>query len=276
MSKDRDFRTWEITPEQADKIANGDIVEMTSFYNRHLFRFRNMAYNYANTHNVNNNFYKYDVEEMLSQLFLDLPYLNWQNALYLTMSIKQISFAWSAYGGYAQRVAHGLVHGHALSPWEAVPDCLEGDACRSGVEDGDCLLATIELSEEELPDNILIASEERSFTSSEICERLRPILTEHRTNILQLYLEGYTFTQIKEKLGLTNRNFLSDMFSSFKLRYKEVLKLLYVDREVPSYLSDEIPSDFEHLSVLYSNRKKRCLEKARKRRSEQLKARASV
>lgn len=257
MFEDRDFGSWQITSEQADKISAGDIVEMTAFYNLHIERLRGMAYKYARTHNQNTEFYRYDPEEMLSQLYLDLRYLNWQNSLTLTMSIKQTSFAWSAYGGYAQRVAQGLPHSHKFAPWEWIPDNVAGDACKSGVEDGDSLFFSIQAPEEERPDYVLLESEYKFLTSSEICKRLEPVLTERSASILQLYLQGYTYSQIGEKLGLSDRGFLSNLIYKLTLQYEDVLKLLYTDRAFPLHLAHVVPPSYEHFAELEAGRKAR-------------------
>lgn len=255
--EDRDFRSWQITPEQADKIAAGDIVEMTAFYNLHIERLRGMAYKYARTHNQNTEFYRYDSEEMLSQLYLDLPYLNWQNSLTLSMSIKQTSFAWSAYGGYAQRVAQGLPHSHKFAPWEWIPDVIPGDCHAIGEDEGETILGLVAAPGEDRPDIILLRSELKFLTASEICKRLEPVLTERSLSILQLYLEGYTYSQIGEKLGLSDRSFLSNLIYKLTLQYEDVLKLIYTDGAFPPHLAHVVPPSYEHFAELEAGRKAR-------------------
>lgn len=276
MSEDRDFRSWQITPEQADKISAGDIVEMTAFYNLHISRLRGMAYKYARTHNQNAHFYRYDPEEMVSQLFLDLPYLNWQNSLTLTYSIKQTSFAWSAYGGYAQRVAQGLPHSHKFAPWEWCPDVISGDRHAIDEDEGETILGLISAPEEERPDNVLLSSERKTLSSTEICKRLEPVLTERSASILQLYLEGYTFTQIGEKLGLSDRGFLSNLFFKLILQYEDVLKLLYIDTAPPAHLACLIPPSYEHFAELEAQRKARREARNEARRKANAEKRAQM
>ena len=277
--EDRDFRGWQVTPEQADKIAAGDVIEMNGFYNLNMSRLRAMAYAYARRHNQDSEFRSYYAEDMVVQLFLDLPYLNWKNALTLTMSIKQTSFAWSAYGGYAQRVAQGLPHSHKFAPWEWYPEDVAGDRYASDDADGETVFGLMVAPEEDRPDNILLKSEERVLTASEICKKLEPILTEHQSNILFLYLEGYTFSQIQEKLELKDRSFLSNLTFKLTLQYREVIELLYSDRDLPENLDKAVPSRFEQFRALDAGRKARRAAKRakdRQNRPNQRKTRASV
>ena len=276
--EDRDFRGWQVTPEQADKSAAGDVIEMNGFYNLNMSRLCAMAYAYARRHNQDSEFRSYDPEDMVVQLFLDLPYLNWKNALTLTMSIKQTSFAWSAYGGYAQRVAQGLPHSHKFAPWEWYPEDVAGDRYASD-DDGETIFGSVEASEEYRPDKILLKLEERILTASEICKKLEPILTEHQFNILFLYLEGYTFSQIQEKLELKDRSFLSNLIFKLTLQYREVIELLYSDRDLPENLDKAVPSRFEQFRAVDAGRKARRAAKRAKDRQNypnQRKTRASV
>ena len=266
MSEDRDFRSWQVTPEQADRIAYGDREEAIVFYALHKKRFERMALNYAQSHNVGKQSHFYDVEEMTSQLLLDLPFLNWKNAITLTMSIKQRSFAWSAYGGYAQRVEAGLPH--SRDPWFYLPEIESIDAPMFEEDkDGASLLDRfVATPEEESPLGILLANEGcKPLEADEIVRRLTKILSPMESEFLKLYLDGLSFTQISEALGRRDCTILKEQtLSKLIRRYREVIDLVSTDGI--SRFKELVPDNFEILDEAYRERlaKKRKGEKPKR------------
>lgn len=254
--EDRDFRSWQITPEQADRISQGDKLEAIAFYMSHRERLETMARNYAMTHNEGHKVYLYQPEEMTSQVLLDLPFLNWKNALTLTMSLKQTSFAWSAYGGYAQRFQAGQLH--TGNPWDRVPDF---DSLDSPLfeedEDGASLLDRyVTAPEDETPEGILLKSETvKPLTAEQIVERLIGILSQKEAEFLKLYLEGLSFTQISESLGIKDCSCLKEQsFSKLVRRYCEVIDLVFNDRGIPPDLEGLVPDKYEEIQRKYDER----------------------
>ena len=256
MVDDRDFKTWLITPEQADRIAEGDRAEALAFFELHKDRIATMARNYARSHNEGRTSIFYDPDEMTSQVFLDLPYLNWKNALTLTMSIKQTSFAWSAYGGYAQRVQAGQIH--TRNPWDLIPESESLDSPMfEEDEDGASLLDRYFTTDyEETPVGIVIARESvKPLTVVQIVERLEIILSSREAQFLALYLDGLSFSQISEELGLKDCSCLQQQTLSKLIRmYQEVIKLVYTDRELPLCFSGVVPSNFDAIVAKYEER----------------------
>ena len=256
MSEDRDFRSWQITPEQADRISQGDKLEAITFYMRHRERLEAMARNYAITHNEGHNFYLYQPEEMTCQVLLDLPFLNWHNALTLTMSIKQKSFAWSAYGGYAQRFQAGQVH--TGNPWDIVPDFVSLDSpLFEEDEDGSSLLDLyVTVPEDETPEGVLLKRETvNPLTAEQIVERLIGILSQKEAEFLKLYLEGLSFTQISESLGIEDCSCLKEQsFSKLVRRYREVIDLVFTDRGISLELEGLVPDKCEEIQRKYDER----------------------
>ena len=259
MSDDRDFRSWLITPEQADKIKQGEKTEAAVFYLQHKERFYQMAYAYARSHNIGRKSFIYDPEEMTAQVLLDLPYLNWKNSLTLTMSLKHISFAWSSYGGYAQHCAMGLIH--SRNPWDYYPESLSLDSPMFDEdENGDCILDRMYfVPYSETPEGILIAKEEgERVSSANIVHRLQKILSPKEAEFLELYLDGLTFVQISEEMGVDDCSCIqAQTISKLIRRYNDVIDLLYTTKKLPSYLIGLVPDRFEELTCKYNERMSR-------------------
>ncbi len=267
--EDRDFRSWNITAEQADRIASGDIEERNAFYFANKERFTQMAYNYISIHNQKNTFYRYNVEDMVSQLYLDLPYLNWQNALQLTMSIKQISFAWSAYGGYAQRKEQGLPCSHKFAPWEWYPDNISLDVKLYDDDEPETMQDAV-ASYEYNPCTELLRKEEakRALKISQIVNACKDFLNEKYQKILALFLDGYSFAEINEHVDGGSCG-LYRCKEKLILNYTDILRRIYLERKPPSYILGIAPDDYKILVAKRdADNARRREKKARKVREE--------
>lgn len=92
------MKEWVYTQEQAQAIKNGDITARNKFFNDNYDRIRGMAYIYARSrHDLGQ--HQYDAKEMINQLYLDLPYMDYRSYAQLTHSVKNASFWCSVYGG---------------------------------------------------------------------------------------------------------------------------------------------------------------------------------
>lgn len=253
--KDRDFRSWNITPEEADRIAQGDSKAAFAFFEAHKSRLIALARNYAFNHNISRESIVYSPEDMLPQLLVDLPYLNWTNSYTLTLDIKHKSFAWSAYGGYSYRVEAGLPH--SRSPWEYIDEttALESPMFESD-EDGKSRLDVYVADEESDPFNILVRAEGRqSYEAQDIIEKLRDLLSVREAEYLLLYLDGYSFADISEKMGVKDCSAIqAQTHSKLVRRYKEVLQRVFREDTLPHRFKDVKPDDFETVRQAYENR----------------------
>ena len=223
---DRDFRSWDITPEQADRIKAGDTDAGNVFIVRHIKRLQTMALNYAMKHNRVLGRTVYEVPEMIAQLFCDLSELNWRNAYTLTLSIKNISFAWSAFGGYAQRKAQGLIH--TRNPWDKVLNPARSLDELVKVKEGDNeelrLLDCI--PDEDTPETLFEKNNRKEYEPGELADILRDILSPREDEYLRLFLAGVPYSKICEKMGVDASLIHKKLRRKLVIRYGEVVSRL--------------------------------------------------
>ena len=100
-------RTWVYTPEQAQKIVNGDIEARNQFYSDNYELLHILAHWYV-AEQTALGVCKYDIDDLMSQVYLDLPYMEFKTPACLTFSIKKKSFRLSAFGGFAYMIESHL------------------------------------------------------------------------------------------------------------------------------------------------------------------------
>ncbi|MBQ2738555.1 MAG: hypothetical protein IJF38_07680, partial [Clostridia bacterium] len=147
---------------------------------------------------------------------------------------------------------------HDIQPWDLYHGTVEGNQHISG-KDGEYtdLFHFIPDDESDRPDAILIAQEERHFSADEICEKLRSLFTPREIDILKMYLDGYSFTNIGEALGLKDRSFLSNLIFKLTLKYKDVIDVLYLADGKSCAFEGLVPSNYLHFVELEEGRKAR-------------------
>lgn len=239
MSEDRDFRAWKVTSEQADKIARGDREEATAFYLRNKARLRKMAHNYASSHNFIEGVY-YDPEDMMSQLFIDLPNLNWKDGFCLNKSVNYCSFAWSVFGGFTQRKEAGEIH--TKDPFRLICDTWSLDEPVS--DDSEATLGDfVPVPYEETPEAILLSSEDPGVMyAADIVERLSSLLTGKEAKFLELFLSGVSLPDIASVMGVKGiTSFKVKLLDKLRSNYLKVNELL----PFPKAFTDIIPEGYE-------------------------------
>ena len=93
-------RSWVYTPEQVVKIINGDISARNKFFFDNYNRLRIMAKSFVAARYCLYQM-QYDMDDLLMQVYLDLPYMEYKSPAALTFDIKKKSFRLSIFGGYA-------------------------------------------------------------------------------------------------------------------------------------------------------------------------------
>lgn len=94
-----DKGSWQFTDEQIIKIKNKDIEAMTKFYYDNFKLLSAMARKYARNEYYRTKNYIYD--DLIQQVFLDLPYYNYSTRTNLWYGIVKGTFKRINYGGYA-------------------------------------------------------------------------------------------------------------------------------------------------------------------------------
>jgi hypothetical protein len=188
------LREWVYTPEQAALIKAGDMDARNRFYEDNLEFIKALAYRYAEKKRFMG-VVGYEVDNMVQQVYLDLPLFNFDAPQFLTVSIKKKSFYYSVYGGYSQLVGYGS---HIVQ--------------QSAYKQNALLLVdqTAPVGGSPLLDFIRVApcAEETFFDDGreECGERLKAALSEFLPprclKAFSFYLDGYGQAECARKLGV--------------------------------------------------------------------------
>lgn len=99
MSFEERFDSWNITPEQFEKIKVKDKESINKFYFDNLKHFENLARSYK-TQCLKISGTSYEVEDMLQQIYLDLFYIDFSVERIFSYEVINILYYFN-YGGYA-------------------------------------------------------------------------------------------------------------------------------------------------------------------------------
>ena len=281
---DRDFRGWIVTVEQADAIAAGDRKALERFYIDNYARLEGMARKYAMRKYNQRNDERYNVSDMMGNLYIDLPNLNWQNARTLTCDIMHDSFHWSASGGYTLRKEQGLpVYGHVTKPdgkrtsvWNAALvdvnyNSLSLDIPVEGTNEdhtyADILQAPREYEVDFTPDDY-------GMSATALVELLSDFFSLREREALKAMLEGQRGKMLGETMKLSMKAAATNVTQVKRkliLHFEEVLSRLQTNGVIiPVYLLHIVPDDYERIKAEEEARaaKRRERQKNRDRRND--------
>jgi hypothetical protein len=94
------YREWSYTPEQAVLIKAGDMDARNRFYEDNLERISGMACGYAARMRLLRVPRKYEPDDLIQQVWLDLPLFDYRAFRNLTVDVRR-SFFWSYWGGWS-------------------------------------------------------------------------------------------------------------------------------------------------------------------------------
>lgn len=232
----RDFRAWIVTGDQADKIVQGDEAAAARFFRENYDKLRRMAFRYARKNNTAFGFQLYDCDEMLNQLYLDLPCLDWKDGARLTYTILYNSFRWSPHGGYTQRLEMGLpIRERVKGCKEKVSDpftfCLHMGAISTETPledtDGEKTLSDIIAAPREYEVDYIPPPIHKS--PKELVDILYDLFNPAERVVLALFLEGKNYAEISQIRGVS----ITSASSSIKrvrqklvVNYREIVQRL--------------------------------------------------
>ncbi|MCI8459364.1 MAG: hypothetical protein HFE46_06850 [Clostridia bacterium] len=91
------YGRWAVTDEQAAKIAAKDAQAMAQFYNDNYKRIKSKAFRYLREHapyycmpSRGRAPHRYDIDDMLQQAYVDLPYIDYRSAYTIGLSFYRI------------------------------------------------------------------------------------------------------------------------------------------------------------------------------------------
>ncbi|MDD7458078.1 MAG: hypothetical protein PUK83_06605 [Clostridia bacterium] len=106
-----DYKPYILTEKQVKEIKNGDQNAINKFYIDNIDIFTRMAKKFIRK----NNYYKLDYLDLLHQLYLDIPILNYTDKKNLFFSIR-VCFMLCENGGYKVRNRSGVLYNKYICP----------------------------------------------------------------------------------------------------------------------------------------------------------------
>lgn len=265
-----DFGNWRTTPEQRRKIAAGDWRAVSDFLRDNAEKLLRMACRYARGKNqicsARGLSRLYEPDEMISQLYIDLPLLDWTDGKRLYWSVRLRSFVWCPFGGYAQRKAAGLPC--RPNPW----NCGYFDSVNVLDEplpefDGRTFGDTLEADPEERPDIAAALTEVKHLTAEEITAALSDMLSPRELQVLPELLKGRDFNDLQKEIGLCSRNktVYNNLLEKLRRNYVAVLERLQAaGMEIPKEHAGTVPEGYKEAVERYEARKRQKREYAAK------------
>ena len=226
---DRDFRDWIVTVEQADAIAAGDREAANKFYSDNYNTLEKMAHKYAARKNRALGYEAYSVCDMMTDLYIDLPHLNWQNIYKLVCDIQDASFLWSVSGGYTMRKeqclpVQGTFYENGVKKRYARPSAIDmvfGAFSLDNVMVGETESATfgdfLSAPKEYEPDYI---HDDNGMSAQALVTLLQDMFSIHECSVLRYMLDGYSSGEIARLTGEQHSNVIA---CTKRIRYKLVM-----------------------------------------------------
>lgn len=227
--EERYFITWDTTPEEADKIAAGDRDAMNAFYFRNYEHLLAKARKCARVMNVYTQSGIYSAEELMQQLWCDLPLLSWSQSSHLNFSIRK-SFVFAPFGGLS--VKHS-----------AVSDFLNLVSLDSEVSPDDSCITFLDiLPDDETPATILEKQERFTRSAEDIAALFVGILSPRSMEWLLYVLRGEK--HLPQNIYKTRFFAIATIYRHFD---EVIARLRAAGIEVP----DKKPADFESVLSRY-------------------------
>ena len=211
------MKEWIYTPEQAEAIKNGDISARDKFFNDNFDRIKGMAYIYARArHDMGQ--YQYEAWDMINQLYLDLPYMDFRSYAQLTFAVKNASFWCSVYGGMSW-FKENHINGTDRARRGLCDLCLDAPIDDDGVCFGDLL------DNGEIPLDEQIEEKLKPDYLPEIRRILaRYIKNQKHIDFLMYLFEGYGQNEALRKLGHKGHRYsLNELRPKLLSHYAEIV-----------------------------------------------------
>lgn len=212
------YGSWKITEEQAEQIKTNCIEAMTLFMSENDTLIKFYARKYYSSKCSSS--VLYSVEDMISTLFLDLPYLDYSNAGMIKNSVYR-SFYYSAYGGigFLKQNHRAGFEANNYSSSYCTPLYLIDD-------DGDLYCVADKytgLSEEESLSFLY-----ESLSVSDIKEFFKPLMSPRVYEFFENAMDGYGTRENLRKLGLkvSATGYLTRTREAVALNYDKFLDFL--------------------------------------------------
>lgn len=188
---DNDFRQWKITPEQISRIKNGEVQAMTEVFTDNYDRIKGMAYKYYLGFRDSGCYGLFEPEDLINQVFADMPYYRYDNALTMFMDIKY-SF-WGVDSGGIRANRRSIKRCLSLDvPIEEGNDETFGDLLPDTSPD---VLDTLIREEDEINSmEVIFNTVKKTFNKLQITEKQKEIYTLYA---IEMIFRNYTYEAVK-------------------------------------------------------------------------------
>ncbi|MBQ7907571.1 MAG: sigma-70 family RNA polymerase sigma factor [Clostridia bacterium] len=206
------------TAEQAKAICEGSVAARNKFFSDNYQAIRRMCTRYYREVYKRNGYSGgLETDDFVNQLYLDLPYLNWENPALLTHTMRKRSLYHCRFGGlcYLMTSNSKVLKNASYKPLR------DSESIYGVGEDGKEFFKPDKMYFEPSPEEKL----DEEQREDKILEFVSSFLTPKQTEICKLVLEGYSPTKAAEllKLGGSVR---VRMVKSLRQHYFEIKEFL--------------------------------------------------
>ena len=237
---------WQITDEQAAAIVKGDRNARDKFYMDNLKLIRGMAVNFCAKRN---SWCKYryiaelSADDLVQQVYLDIPYLSFDNGRRLSYYMVARSFRYAYYGGFS----YLREQGQNFRPPTLL--FLLDHLTKNDEDDGKPMLDFLASSPSAAEEYDALR---RIDYTPEIKTMLARFLSPKECVFMSYFIEGYDYTTILEKMNIKQGGALRvSAIDKLKVRFQEVLKILAAAGCIVSGYPD-IPAGLEQAAARFT------------------------
>lgn len=214
------MKDWQYTQEQAKEIKNGDIIARNAFYMDNYARIEIMARAYVSRGRAMKVSRLCPAEDLIQQVYLDLPLFNFDTPQTISFSLKRRSFYLCAFGGWSYFVENGRSttdYGRFLGDCISIESKDESDRPLIDVY-------TASPSPEEEYEKREKETQDYSATLRAVFEKY---ISKRQADFLALWCEGYSDTEAASKIGTKIQNVhKKKAFDRLRVNYADIVDTL--------------------------------------------------
>lgn len=181
-----------ITEEEGQAIKLGNLTARNIFFFKNYEALKKIVHHYL--FQCSNYLESYDIEEYLNQIYIDLPYLNYSSKTYFNYLLYHEILPRVKRGGYSY-----IYETNSKLLSQNYP-MIEAQSLYYEHDDGDVELITdiLGMSSGDDPQNEFVC-DKHELRANKIMSFCSRYLTQRESEVLQLYLDGYSYLQIEDK-----------------------------------------------------------------------------
>lgn len=251
----QNWKGFDITESIRQGLIAKDKTAIDTFYINNYDKFRAMAFTYLRSHKNCIS----TLDDLVDQLYLDLPYLNYSSCNYFVYRVYEHSFRHCSHGGYAYLVETNSKY-KDCSYSNIYSMCfdrpVDGD---SNTTVGEMFCSRMQASCVEYANAI---AEEKFI--NKLLDFLKSILNSKELRYIKMYLEGYSPEYARREVGYTCSHSICDIYIKLRLNYDKILNFLDNNGIDISYYKSLVPDKLEE----YKARKALKLERVKARQQD--------